>query len=237
MLDGTTKRFYAYVREEADIHGIKYYLKDDLFGLIGKPNDDNLIWVCSDDDVVLQVRKIVKYMNFINVDTFFGRYTLSKGPKWETGMFFFVDNKPAMEIGKSPVNTEMFIKHMLIPQLARGIPIEGLLHMPDLTSFQRRQIRKFYETKECKRMVSEELRDILSNHGITEDTIIVRLKNLEEQAKQAKDFKTQLAIIKEFMDLTNMKDKKIIEQRIGFSETERLDSIKKEILLEETRRT
>jgi hypothetical protein len=226
--NGDAIRKYAFSIEEANDNNINYIKWKDVVKL--KPSHENTIWVISDDDIVLEVHSIAKIGKAHIVITYFGRFFTNETDEYKMNIINQNKTKPHPE-NKNTLDTH--IKHIVATFASRGMDITDIVEYLKPSERQNKKIRKFFSSTECISMVKQELKGILDRYGITEETVIENLIEINEQAVLSKNLKARLSVIKEYMDLLGMKEKETQVRKIGYNEIDKLDGIKRELLLEE----
>jgi hypothetical protein len=88
------------------------------------------------------------------------------------------------------------------------------LFMPrqDRPDLRRIRFRMFLKTNEGKRMVAEEIANLLSKHNITPDAVVEGMQSLRERAAIEGKLNVELGVLRDFQDMLKMKPEKEQQQ-------------------------
>lgn len=237
--NGYVKAHFVFTKDEAIEREIKFKTLAEIIKT-DKPSVENPSWLLTDEDLVVECQGArTVFKKFVTVETYFGKFLVKVLPTGQTipqilvlpcnSISKFEDDPNDKEINFSPAN-----KVIIATFASKGLTpkeIGDILGKGGKTSVGK--IRAFIRKKECREMVRDEVKSILAENGITEEYAVMRLKQLDKEAVEAKDRKTQLNVIREFFELLGTKDKNTETREIEYTEDNRLEDTKRKLLLKQ----
>ncbi len=239
--NGKYSRRHLYQQQTADNLGIEYVDWREIHKYDNQLSPENTLWILSDDKLVLEayeVRRIYKKRNTYTISTYFGTFALMKHN--DDTMFVLPENKISLDFSKKSESKFRFKKEnkeLLVHMFTRGIGYSEATDILGLKPSTKRKIRHFFYSRECRNMVTEELKLILEKHGITEDSVIKDLKELKEQTKGKKGSERfELELIREMFKLlgTYERTTKKTTKGIEASEQDKIEHIQRRLKLTKT---
>lgn len=240
--NGETRQYFAYRPDEAKELGIEFVPWRRIHVPKRGIKQNSTIWVLSDDGLVVPVygTKFTRNRQLI-LETPFGHFPLPR-----------TRYKGVMNIlSTSRAQTEDFVsgrgqpKHLLssniVQMAAHGLDVEEIVSLLCVseTSSRANHIRKYYKSKECVKMVREEVREILRRVGLSEERVVEMLIEAHDTAKEKRDASNMLRATENLIDMYGMKEKnkesvtRTLEVESSTEDLERLERVQERVKIEQ----
>lgn len=124
---------------------------------------------------------------------------------------------------------------------AHGLDVEEIVSLLCVseTSSRANHIRKYYKSKECVKMVREEVREILRRVGLSEERVVEMLIEAHDTAKEKRDASNMLRATENLIDMYGMKEKnkesvtRTLEVESSTEDLERLERVQERVKIEQ----
>ena len=204
--------------------------------------ENETIWILSDDGVVFPIYGIrfTRDKQLI-VESAFGHFGLPR--RRHLGKINVLSS--------SKVRTEDFVRskrqprtHLrgnIIQMAAHGLDVDEIVSLLCVSSASERAdyIKSFYKSEECVNMVREEVKEILSRMGLTEERVVQMLLDAHDVAKEKRDASNMLRATENLIDMHGLKDKaketttRSLELESSTEDLEKLERVQERIKLEQ----
>jgi hypothetical protein len=203
---------------------------------------DKVFHVLSDDGMVVPVFNVGYIKTGIVLKTPFGHYVLAPMNKGQSVMNVLVENQGQLEDYAGRKRHSSAMTEAVVSQLAaHGLELNEIIKILTLHPFGQKaqRIRKFYKSEECRNMIRDEVRTILNNCGITEESVIKMLLEAHEVAKEKRDCSNMLRATENLVDMYGLKDKaketttQTFEIGSEVEDLQRLENVKERLKLQQ----
>ena len=231
--------YIVYRKEEADKGGIQFkYWKE------AEQGD----YAVSDDDYVAKVIKKTTYTADDGRDSVYMRFPWGYtfyNPKYDSKKLVVAGRKTNVTFtGKSYIEVQAGqdkmknLAQMFALKPDYDLAIEWALGA--VTNSQRRKWKRTMKSEVFKKMVREELQNLLSEHGLTEKYTLDLLEDAISVAKDKKDVPSMMRAVENLQDMHGMKEK-YMEKTVDKIESKSVsmidDIVKEESHIEASRTT
>jgi hypothetical protein len=216
-----SNKYQVYTRQEADQLKLPYVHWKAAIGLG---------WALTDDGYVLQVRSRKVYPHRDGetiIVSFFGNYHAFVT---ESGTFLWEPRRDRPRIRGAGMRnlteadgTKTVIREII--QVYCRMRLRGKIDWPKLVEmygekvpFARQRLRKLLKTHGAKRMIRQELELLLSNSGITRQTVIDDLKVARQLAIDSGDSRKVMEVTKMLAELTDLVPDKDVRREVGVAD-------------------
>lgn len=239
--NGETRVYQAYYESDAINEGIEFkYWKDWHY----TPMQEGLIWIESDDHIVIPVYGVAFVKCYIVLKSAFGQFLLPRYSFRDAKLIFLPDNKCGVEDDISQCSqAEKALKITVASFAAHGLTrneiLEALCSDPSSgkKNYKAKWVKKFFQTEECHRMIKDEVRRVLSNCGLTEEKVVQMMLDAYAKADKKGDVGNMIRATENFVDLYGLKDKpketttRTFELGTEVEDLDRLENVKERIKL------
>lgn len=238
---GQIRTYRAFSEEEAEANHIPYvYWRDHHYTVLN--GDSEPFYVLSDDGVVVPIHTVGFTKVAIVLRSAFGTFILPRFRKKDAKMTVLAENRGFESdfVSKKhyPFNG---LKRVIATMSAHGLAMDEIVDSlcEDNSGRRAKLIRKIYKTEEISNMIREEVKTILTNVGLTEESVVKMLLEAHEVAKDKKDAANMIRAIENLVDMYGLKEKEkeTVTQQVSLDTTvedlARLEKVKEHIKLEQ----
>lgn len=241
LFNGETRTYTCYTKSEADEAGIEYkHWKDCVFKMENLP-----IWMLSDDDYVVLIYNInARTKNTLVISSAFGRFMIPVHSLKRSDLKIFIFSKDKFltdtdgyDISKNNTMTKSIISTMA----AHGMSSKEIASILATTGREKAIVNTMYYSKEVREMVKEELKQVLANHGFTEDKVVAMMLEAYEIASRQESVKGIMTVVTNAQKLLGMDtvatitEKRELEYKTSSEDLQKLERVKESVKLAETR--
>ncbi len=203
---------------------------------------DKVFHVLSDDGMVVPVFSVGYIRTGIVLKTAFGHFVLTPRNKSKCRMHVLVENQGQLEDYAGRKHCSSAMTEAVVSQLAaHGLELNEILKILTVHPLgeKGKRISKFYKSEECRNMIRNEVRTILNNCGITEESVVKMLMDAHEIAKEKRDCSNMLRATETLVEMYGLKDKaketttNTIEIGSEVEDLQRLENVKERLKLQQ----
>ena len=175
----------------------------------GFPQNET-IWILSDDGVVFPIYGIrfTRDKQLI-VESPFGHFGLPR--RRHLGKINVLSSSKVRteDYVRSKRQPRTHLRGNIIQMAAHGLDADEIVSLLCVSSASERAdyIKSFYKSEECVKMVREEVKEILSRMGLTEERVVQMLLELTTLRKKKRDASNMLRATENLIDMHGLKDK------------------------------